>query len=282
MSKRKDYTNESHNGYTFIRYVKSTNAGKAIWLCKCEKCGKESEVIASNVISGNSKCRCNMGHRDLSGEEINGIQILSEIGKNSYGKYEYRCKCICGKIFDVVGEALLSGKTKSCGCSRKKLRSRLIDITGKRFDSLIVLWYNKKTSKWHCKCDCGNECEHTGTRLRNKSVRSCGCLKHNANRLGKASQRKFPQWFIDELYLEEDRELARKGLITCNDTKKFICKEHGIYERKVSMRIKVKTMEERCGCPECSKKIATRGSKGEREVFLFILEVLENEKKDRS
>ena len=62
MAKRKDYTNEVHNGYRFLRYTKSTKAGKAVWLCRCENCGKESEVIASNVISGNSKCRCSIGH----------------------------------------------------------------------------------------------------------------------------------------------------------------------------------------------------------------------------
>lgn len=280
MSKRKDYTNESHNGYTFIRYVKSTRAGKAVWLCKCEKCGKESEVIASNVISGNSKCRCNMGHRDLSGEEINGIQILSEIGKNGYGKYEYRCKCVCGKIFNVVGEALLSGKTKSCGCSRKKLRSRLIDITGKRFDSLVVLWYNKNTGKWHCKCDCGNECEHTGTRLRNGTVKSCGCLKKVARRVRGSKNRTYPDWFIEELYLEEDKELARNGLITCTDVKKFVCKEHGVYEHPVHMHIKISTMKKKCGCPKCSKKIATKGSKGENEILEFILEVINAKEKN--
>lgn len=278
MAKRKDYTNEVHNGYRFLRYTKSTKAGKAVWLCRCENCGKESEVIASNVISGNSKCRCSIGHRDLSGEEINGIIVLSENGKNSYGKYTYHCICHCGKEFDVVGEALLSGKTKSCGCARKKMKSRLIDITGKTFDKLTVLWYNNITSKWNCRCECGNECEHTGTRLRSGMVKSCGCLKKVARRVKGSKNRTYPDWFIEELYLEEDKELARRGLITCTDVKKFVCKEHGVYEHPVHMHIKISTMKKRCGCPKCSKKIATKGSRGENEVLAFVLGVLSGEK----
>lgn len=62
--------------------------------------------------------------------------------------------------------------------------SRLIDLTGKRFDRLIVKERrgtdNWKSSLWLCKCDCGNECLVTSHNLRTKHTKSCGCLQKEA------------------------------------------------------------------------------------------------------
>jgi len=38
----------------------------------------------------------------------------------SVGKVKWECLCDCGKMTVVVGSALISGKTKSCGCLRGK------------------------------------------------------------------------------------------------------------------------------------------------------------------
>lgn len=58
---------------------------------------------------------------------------------------------------------------------------KLIDETGNRYGKLIVLYranVPKKGVYWHCKCDCGNECDVFGTSLRTGNTQSCGCLKH--------------------------------------------------------------------------------------------------------
>ena len=57
---------------------------------------------------------------------------------------------------------------------------KLIDLTGQRFGKLVVL--NKTESKnnkvyWHCKCDCGNECNVVGGNLKTGNTFSCGCFK---------------------------------------------------------------------------------------------------------
>ena len=58
----------------------------------------------------------------------------------------------------------------------------LIDITGKRFNRLVVLsWAGRdKTNKtqWLCQCDCGNQKVITGLNLKNNNSKSCGCMKH--------------------------------------------------------------------------------------------------------
>lgn len=55
-----------------------------------------------------------------------------------------------------------------------------IDLTGKRFNRLVVLERasNDKDgrTRWLCRCDCGNERIISGKCLRNGHTQSCGCL----------------------------------------------------------------------------------------------------------
>lgn len=65
-----------------------------------------------------------------------------------------------------------------------RIISKLIDLTGKKFGRLTVLYkvgsirYNKCTKTvWHCICDCTNEIDVVGELLRTGKTKSCGCLK---------------------------------------------------------------------------------------------------------
>lgn len=58
---------------------------------------------------------------------------------------------------------------------------KLIDLTGQKFGKLTVLYKNSKRAKcgklmtyWHCKCDCGNECDKPSSELRSNKFISCG------------------------------------------------------------------------------------------------------------
>jgi|ERR1039458_2132838 hypothetical protein len=54
------------------------------------------------------------------------------------------------------------------------------DLTGQRFNKLVVLKYIGKVqsgqSRWLCLCDCGNEHEAVGSHLKTGNIKSCGCL----------------------------------------------------------------------------------------------------------
>ena len=58
------------------------------------------------------------------------------------------------------------------------------DLTGRVFDRLTVIkqaedYINPQGNhhaQWLCVCECGNEITTLGSRLKNKQVRSCGCL----------------------------------------------------------------------------------------------------------
>jgi len=90
------------------------------------------------------------------------------------------CQCDCGNFTNVRYSALRNGNTKSCGCYGDECRKkRFIDLTGKRFGKLYVLGQNGK-DKWHdtiwkCQCDCGKVVDVTGSHLKRKNKRSCGC-----------------------------------------------------------------------------------------------------------
>lgn len=57
--------------------------------------------------------------------------------------------------------------------------SEILDISGQRFGKLIAQYPIKKNNRiyWHCKCDCGNECDVNGSNLRGGKQISCGCAK---------------------------------------------------------------------------------------------------------
>lgn len=64
------------------------------------------------------------------------------------------------------------------------------DLTGQRFNKLVVQSYVGKVksgqSKWQCVCDCGNTHVAIGSHLKTGNVKSCGCLLLSENRSNSA------------------------------------------------------------------------------------------------
>lgn len=64
--------------------------------------------------------------------------------------------------------------------------ARFIDLTGKRFNSLMVLRMDPKridgNAMWICRCDCGNETKVRTAYLKNDNTKSCGCIKPESTR----------------------------------------------------------------------------------------------------
>lgn len=53
----------------------------------------------------------------------------------------------------------------------------VIDLTNKRFGSVVVIGRVGSSTKWECKCDCGNCFITEGANLRRGRTQSCGCMK---------------------------------------------------------------------------------------------------------
>ena len=56
-----------------------------------------------------------------------------------------------------------------------------LDVTGQRFNRLVVLGRSERKSAagalWVCRCDCGRETVSTSLKLRRGTTKSCGCFK---------------------------------------------------------------------------------------------------------
>ena len=71
---------------------------------------------------------------------------------------------------------------------------RLIDLTGHRYNRLVVLSKSgarqKNRDLWLCRCDCVNSVLALSNSLRQANTRSCGCLKlDHTKQMGQANKR---------------------------------------------------------------------------------------------
>lgn len=55
---------------------------------------------------------------NIQGKQFNKLRALRCLGKNRHGQYMWRCECRCGNRSTVMAGDLVSGWTRSCGCSR--------------------------------------------------------------------------------------------------------------------------------------------------------------------
>lgn len=72
----------------------------------------------------------------------------------------------------------------------KKNLGRGKDLRGQKFGRLTPLYPLEKRIKrfivWHCKCDCGKECDVIGSHLASGHTKSCGCyMKEKSKQTGK-------------------------------------------------------------------------------------------------
>ena len=101
------------------------------------------------------------------------------------GQRHWLCRCVCGNKVVVRGNHLTEGATTSCGCYHKKrVRDRMIDMTGERYGMLTVTGFldtpdneHRKNKKWVCTCDCGRKTVATRINLRSGNTTSCGCKR---------------------------------------------------------------------------------------------------------
>lgn len=125
--------------------------------------------------------------------------IINEIGhkygsltvikytKDKNGRGAWLCQCDCGNTKIVRGPDLRKGKITHCSASCPCKKSAVFkDETGNQYGYLTVLYktpFKSSSNKtlWHCKCECGNECDIIGESLRNGTTKSCGCKSQLLN-----------------------------------------------------------------------------------------------------
>lgn len=82
----------------------------------------------------------------------------------------------------------------------------------------------------------------------------------------------FPQWFIDDLVYDEDKEKAKNRLLRAHDRVWFNCPKHGPYLQLVNSHILVSNLSPKHGCPKCV--VTNQHSSFEDEVSDYIQSLL--------
>lgn len=123
-------------------------------------------------------------YKDLSGQRFSHLLVLHRtddyVSPSSNRVVRYACQCDCGRETKVVAAKLHNRHTRSCG--HCKLLSGFKDLTGQRFDRLVVTGLAEKHHKypngeteyrWVCKCDCGKTVEMLGKTLKTVGSHQC-------------------------------------------------------------------------------------------------------------
>lgn len=123
-------------------YVKDVNMDTGFAVVKCLQCKKVSKKPISDLIEMKKTrkksytCGINGCHYKVKGRKNQSIKVGTRFGRltvlskldNKVVKTKksitsipmYLCECQCGNQVEVQGRYLLDGRTKSCGCLRKK------------------------------------------------------------------------------------------------------------------------------------------------------------------
>lgn len=114
------------------------------YICRCS-CGYEFSSFSHNLVELNKCKNCKEKDRSVLGNIYTRLTVLGEFKK---GNIEMcNCLCICGKEVTVRRGDLISGKTKSCGCLAKEVKSKSNKTHGMAKTRLHNIW---KAMKQRC------------------------------------------------------------------------------------------------------------------------------------
>lgn len=127
-----------------------------------------------------------MKMNDLKGMKFGRLTVIERAANqttpNGTVRTMWKCQCECGNVVYRSQQNLRNVKHPSCGCWKSELTSqrKLENLVGQRFGNLIVLERAETThvsTRWKCKCDCGNECIVLAENLKKGHTTSCGCYR---------------------------------------------------------------------------------------------------------
>jgi hypothetical protein len=74
-----------------------------------------------------------MNFKDLTGKVFGSLTVLEKGPQDKRKRYNWLCRCLCGKEKYVASRHLIAGATKTCGCrTGRDLPKPYLGITGER------------------------------------------------------------------------------------------------------------------------------------------------------
>ena len=120
--------------------------------------------------------------------------------------------CDCGTECSVTGSNLSSGRTRSCGCSRRN------DLSGRVFGKLTVICFHSSSSSralWLCKCACGTEKVFSADNLMRGRSTHCGCSRKKREAKAEPKLHLFTMFPVREPMLDELAKGTYRNLLNC-------------------------------------------------------------------
>ena len=110
-----------------IEYLGKNNSTYHQYLCKCD-CGntviRYREYILK-AIKDNKECDCGCVRLNkLVGQRFGKLTVIKYASKDRHG-INWLCKCDCGNFKEIRESYLISGHTKSCGCTQSHGEERV-------------------------------------------------------------------------------------------------------------------------------------------------------------
>ena len=114
--------------------LEELGGGKVLCQCQCEN-KTTKELYKSAVISGETKsCGCMkstyLAERatSLEGKHFGYWEVLKCTDLHTQ---KYLCKCVCGTLREIHKEALIHGRSKSCGCKQgENIKKTIEEVYG--------------------------------------------------------------------------------------------------------------------------------------------------------
>lgn len=86
-----------------------------------------------------------MARKSLIGEQYGKLTVIIEAASIS-GRKRWLCKCECGNEKVIYASNLISGGSKSCGCSKGKKKTRPVIAKKKKMSALEYYMQTVKES----------------------------------------------------------------------------------------------------------------------------------------
>ena len=107
-----------------LRPTKERRSGNVVWECKCD-CGNMAYITAANLLGNRSRsCGCLKKGRkigeDIAGQKFGWLTAVRPTEERLGTNVIWECVCECGNIAFASRGNLVTGRSRSCGCLRKK------------------------------------------------------------------------------------------------------------------------------------------------------------------
>lgn len=249
----------------------------------CGKCGREQSKETKKLLMDKKRIYPQWFIDELVNDEDKRRAISGELISKDKVYFKYSCGHICEQyVGDRINIAMQTPKhgCRVCGIKeRHKHRSETLseireypqwfidDIYDPKVKEQAKLGKLRSIQEVEFVCrTCGNvysQLVHNHIKLSTKEQRWKGCpiCLRKSRSLSVKDYREskridFPEWFIDSLVKEEDKEKARNKSLTSKDKVEFLCPVcDKNYFQLVGNKINLVTGKQRHGCPYCSYEL---------------------------